>query len=607
MHDFEDQEYSKNFEITTWKNLLRHLGEHKKTIIGLIAVFVIIAVLETIIPLFNAYAVDNFIVDQDLSTLPIFLAGYFTLIVMFAVAIFAMVHLAGLLETDITYSLRKKAFFNLQKLSYSFYDNTPTGYIMARITADAGRLGNTFAWNVTNVIWSVFFIIFMFIVMFIVSPFLTVIVLLIMPILFSASMFFRKRMLDNQRDIRKQNSQITAGFAEGINAARTTKTLVREKANFEEFGSDTNKMLQMRIRAAILASLFWPVVLILSNVTVGLVLWHGGNAAIVGDVSLGSLTLFIGYTWAMFEPINLIAQHFAEFQAAQASAERLVALIETEPDIVDRPDVEEKYGGLLNPNPINWEEIKGDIDFINVGFKYKTGEKVLENFDLSIKAGEKIALVGHTGAGKSTIVNLICRFYEPTSGKILIDGVDYKERSQVWLQSNLGYVLQSPHLFSTTIMENIRYGNLDATDEEVIAAAKLVNAYDFIQRLDQGFDTQVGEGGGKLSTGEKQLISFARAILKNPKVFILDEATASIDTVTEQAIQDAVDKVLEGRTSFIVAHRLSTIKSADRILVLEHGKIIEQGNHKELLRQKGHYYNLYTNQFLEEGAEKILQ
>lgn len=606
MNDFEDQDYDKKFELDTWKNLLKHLAAHKKLIYTIMGVFVCIAVLETIMPVMNAYAVDTFVVAGELDTLLPFMGLYVLLITLFALAVYAMVHLAGTLEALVAYTLRKKAFLNLQQLSYPFYDNTPTGYIMARITADAGRLGGTFAWTVTNMVWAVFYIVFMIIIMLIVSPFLTGIVMLVMPLLFVGSWFFRVKMLGNQRDIRKQNSQITAGFAEGINAARTTKTLVREVKNFQEFSEKTNKMLSMRIRAAILSSLMWPMVLILSNLTVGLVIWQGGEAALMGNISLGTFTLFIGYTWAMFEPINLIAQQFAEFQAAQASSERLVALIETQPDITDTPEVEAKYGSLLSPKPENWEPITGDITFDAVGFTYKTGEQVLDNFKLTVKAGEKIALVGHTGAGKSTIVNLICRFYEPTSGRVLIDGVDYKERSQIWLQSNLGYVLQSPHLFSTTIRENIRYGNLSATDEEVEAAAKLVNAYGFICKLDKGFDTEVGEGGGKLSTGEKQLISFARAILKDPKIFVLDEATASIDTVTEQTIQDAVDKVLEGRTSFIVAHRLSTIKSADRILVLEQGKIIEEGNHKQLLAMKGHYYKLYTNQFVEEGEQRVL-
>ena len=606
MNDFEDQDYDKKFELDTWKNLLKQLREHNKLIFTILFVFVCIAVLETILPLMNAYAVDTFVVAGELDTLLPFIGIYVVLIALFSLSVYAMVHLAGTLEALIAYTLRKKAFMNLQKLSYPFYDNTPTGYIMARITSDAGRLGGTFAWSVTNMVWAVFYIVFMLVIMLIVSPFLTGVVMLVMPILFAASWFFRVKMLGNQRDIRKQNSQITAGFAEGINAARTTKTLVRELKNYQEFSGKTNNMLNMRVRAAVLSSLFWPVVLILSNFTVGMVVWQGGEAALLGNISLGTFTLFIGYTWAMFEPINLIAQQFAEFQAAQASSERLVALIETQPDITDTPEIEKKYGSLLNPKPENWEPITGDITFDAVGFKYKTGEKVLEDFNLTVKAGEKIALVGHTGAGKSTIVNLICRFYEPTSGRVLIDGIDYKERSQIWLQSSLGYVLQSPHLFSTTIRENIRYGNLDATDEQVEDAARLVNAYDFIQKLEKGFDTEVGEGGSKLSTGEKQLISFARAILKDPKIFVLDEATASIDTVTEQTIQDAVDKVLEGRTSFIVAHRLSTIKSADRILVLEHGKIIEQGSHRQLLAQKGHYYKLYTNQFMEEGEQRVL-
>jgi ATP-binding cassette subfamily B protein len=308
----------------------------------------------------------------------------------------------------------------------------------------------------------------------------------------------------------------------------------------------------------------------------------------------------------MFEPIQHIARVFAEMQSAQASAERTLALIQTEPEIADRPEITERYGSALLPKREAWPEIIGDIKFVNVNFSYKSGETVLEDFNLHVRAGEKIALVGETGAGKSTIVNLICRFYEPNSGNILIDGTDYRERSQIWLQSNLGYVLQSPHLFSGTIMENIRYGCLTASDDEVIEAAKIVNAYDFIMRLENGFDTDVGEGGDRLSSGEKQLISFARAILGDPRLFVLDEATSSIDTETEQNIQAAVERILSGRTSFIVAHRLSTIRSCDRILLIDGGDVIESGNHKELMRKRGHYYRLYTNQFKQESANKLL-
>ena len=308
----------------------------------------------------------------------------------------------------------------------------------------------------------------------------------------------------------------------------------------------------------------------------------------------------------VFEPIQQLARIFAELQNAQASAERVFSMIETEPDVKDSPEVVKEYGDIFVAKKENWPPIKGDVSFCNVSFSYKDGEEVLENFNLEVKAGESIALVGETGSGKSTIVNLICRFYEPKEGEIRIDGVDYRKRSQLWLQSNIGYVLQTPHLFSGTIRDNIRYGRLDATDEEIIEAAKLVNAHDFIMKLKDGYDTEVGEGGGRLSTGEKQLISFARAVLADPRIFVLDEATSSIDTETERVIQDAIHKVLKGRTSFIIAHRLSTIRSADRILVIRDGRLVEEGNHAELLKMKGYYYRLYTNQFREEKEMELL-
>jgi ATP-binding cassette subfamily B protein len=308
-----------------------------------------------------------------------------------------------------------------------------------------------------------------------------------------------------------------------------------------------------------------------------------------------------------FEPIRELARIFAEFQSAQASAERIFTMIETAPEIQDRTETVKRYGDIYHPKKENWPEMHGNISFQNVSFAYKEGEKVFSGFNLDVKAGETIALVGETGSGKSTIVNLACRFFEPTEGQILIDDVDYRNRSLLWLQSNLGYVLQTPHLFSGTLKDNIRYGRLDATDEEIINAAKLVNAHGFIMKMEQGYDNEVGEGGNRLSTGEKQLVSFARAILANPRIFVLDEATSSVDTETEQKIQEAIQKVLEGRTSFIIAHRLSTIRVADRILVIRQGTLAEEGNHHELLQHKGYYYRLYTNQFMEEHEAQVLR
>ena len=348
------------------------------------------------------------------------------------------------------------------------------------------------------------------------------------------------------------------------------------------------------------SALFLPIVISMGSIGTGFALWLGGGNVISGTISFGTFVMFITYTVQFFDPVSQLAGTIAELQNAQASAERIINLIETQPDIWDRKDVIEKYGDLFNGKKENWEPIHGDIEFKDVCFSYKNGETVLENFNLKVKKGATIALVGETGSGKSTLVNLICRFYEPISGEILIDGKDYRERSLLWLQSSIGYVLQSPHLFSGTIRENIRYGKLEASDDEIEAAAKLVNAHGFIMKTDKGYDSQVGEGGGNLSTGEKQLISFARAIVSNPALFVLDEATSSIDTETERMIQNAIEKVLSDRTSFVVAHRLSTIVSADKILVIRNGKITESGTHRELLKKKGYYYNLYTNQLLEE-------
>jgi ATP-binding cassette subfamily B protein len=323
-------------------------------------------------------------------------------------------------------------------------------------------------------------------------------------------------------------------------------------------------------------------------------------------LSYGTLVAFISYTIQFFGPVFEVARVIAEFQNGQAAAERIMSLVEMDPKIKDSKESVEKYGDMMRPRRDSWPEMKGDISFKNVSFRYSGGEKVLENFNLDIKAGEKVALIGETGSGKSTIVNLACRFYEPDEGEILIDGVEYRKRPQLWLHSNLGYVLQTPHLFSGSVRENIAYGRLDATEEEIRSAAKLVNAHDFIEKLENGYDTEVGEGGAKLSTGQKQLVSFARAILANPRLFVLDEATSSVDTETEKKIQDAIHTVLEGRTSFIIAHRLSTIRNADRILVIDKGKVIEEGNHSELLKLKGRYHRLYTNQFMDEQGAKVL-
>jgi ATP-binding cassette subfamily B protein len=390
--------------------------------------------------------------------------------------------------------------------------------------------------------------------------------------------------------------------------AKTTKTLVSEEKHLNEFKELTGEMYRSSVIAAVLSSVYAPIVMTLGSIGTALALIYGGKGvnALPQLITFGTLAAFITYTIQFFEPVRELARVIAEMISAQASAERVMSMIDSEAEIKDSPEVIEKYGDAFNPKLNNWPKIKGDISFKNVSFEYTGGEKVLDNLNINIKAGQSIALVGETGSGKSTIVNLACRFYEPTSGEIFIDGINYKERSLLWLQSQLGYVLQTPHLFNGTIADNIKYGKLDATEEEVIEAAKMVNAHEFIMELEKGYETSVGEGGNRLSTGQKQLISLARALLADPKIFVLDEATSSVDTETEMIIQNAVNRLLKGRTSFIIAHRLSTIKSADRILVIQNGKVIEDGNHRSLINKRGYYYKLYTNQFMEEQESALL-
>ena len=325
-----------------------------------------------------------------------------------------------------------------------------------------------------------------------------------------------------------------------------------------------------------------------------------------GVMLIGTLSAFISYAQGMMEPIQFLVQVISSLINVQVNVERFTRLMETQPDVADSPEVIEKYGDDFSPKRENWEPLHGDVEFCDVSFRYPDGDDyVLEHFNLKIPQGTNVAIVGETGAGKSTLVNLVCRFFEPTSGKILIDGVDARERSQLWLHSNIGYVLQTPHLFSGTILENLRYGNRNASMEQIEAAVKAVSADKMISRLPDGYDTVLGEGGGGLSTGEKQLLSFARALLADPRIFVLDEATSSVDTVTEQLIQNAIDKVMNGRTSFVIAHRLSTIRKADLILVVSDGKIIERGTHAELMRLNGEYRKLYTMQYREEQYRSL--
>ncbi len=606
MQAFQEQEYTKRIDFSLWKKIFHIAKDYHKNLALIVLFMTVSAIIDVVLPLMNSYAIDTIIGQQQTEQLTGFCVLYVGLLLIQVAMIFLFIYQSGKVETGVCYTIRKQGFHKLQELPFSYYDRMPVGYLMSRLTTDTQRMGDTIGWSLVDLCWGAVFLVACSIQMLVLNWKLALVVMLVLPPLAVISWKFQREILSAYRSVRKRSSQITAGFNEGINGAKTTKTLVREEMNIEEFNEVAQDMRKSSVRAATLSALFMPIVVSLGSLATAYALWKGGYDVLSGVMTLGMMQVFINYTVQFFQPVRDIAQIFAELQSSQAAAERVVSLLETEPDIVDTPEVEAVFGDNFHPRKENWPALVGNIEFQDVSFRYKDGEKVLEHFNLKVQHGQTIALVGETGSGKSTIVNLICRFYEPTEGQILIDGADYRTRSQLWLQSNLGYVLQSPHLFSGTVADNIRYGRPDATDEEVQLAARLVGAESFILKMPEGFKANVGEGGNRLSTGQKQLISFARAILCNPAIFVLDEATSSVDTETEQLIQNAIQKVLSGRTSFIIAHRLSTIRSADRILVIQHGKITEEGTHKQLIAKQGYYYQLYTNQFQEEQGMNIL-
>lgn len=612
MQSFQEEDYTKRFDLYLWKKLLRVARPYYKNLLLVVLFMAVSAIIDVLMPRMTGYAIDMFINRHTTEGLGWFAATYVALTAVQVGTIFGFLLQCGIVETGVCYLMRKQGFQRLQELPFSYYDRMPVGYLMSRLTSDTQRLADTIGWSLVDLCWGAVFLVACSLQMLVLNWRLTLVVLLVLPPLAVISWKFQKGILGAYRQVRKRNSQITAGFNEGINGAKTTKTLVREELNIEEFNAVSREMKRSSIRAATLSALFMPIVVSLGSLATAYALWQGGSSVLQGAtvfgtaMTVGTLQVFINYTVQFFQPVRDIARIFADLQSSQAAAERVVSLLETEPDIVDTPEVEAVFGDNFHPKKENWPRLIGDIDFQDVSFRYKDGEQVLSHFNLHVTHGQTIALVGETGSGKSTIVNLLCRFYEPTEGSILIDGADYRTRSQLWLQSNLGYVLQSPHLFSGSVADNIRYGRPDATDEEVRRAAQLVGAERFILKMKDGYQSDVGEGGNRLSTGQKQLISFARAILTNPAIFVLDEATSSVDTETEQLIQSAIQTVLAGRTSFIIAHRLSTVRSADRILVIHNGQILEDGTHRQLIARQGYYYQLYTNQFQDEQGMEIL-
>lgn len=590
------------------KKVFPYVWRYKTLLITVAVTMGVTSVVDILLPLFQRYAINNFIANNTLDKIWIFILIYTAVILLQTVTTVIMLRKACTVEMLIGRDLKRDAFDKLQTLPFSYFNRNSVGYLHSRVMSDTGRIGETLSWGCVDGVWSLIYIVGSFIVMFTLDWKLSLIILAVVPVVTIIASYFQRKLVFANRKVRETNSQITGKYNEGITGAKTTKSLVIEDKMYDDFSETTHSMNRISTKAARFRGMFVATTTFFCLFAIAIVMWYGGNLSIERLMQIGTLSAFASYALGLVDPIQNVAHIIASLINMQVNVERVTRLIETEPEIVDTPEVVEKYGDAFAPKRENWEPLIGDIEFKDVSFMYPDGDEyVLEDFNLKIAAGTTVAIVGETGAGKSTIVNLVCRFYEPTSGQVLIDGRDYRERSQLWLHSNIGYVLQTPHLFSGSVLDNLRYGNLDADMETIKAAVHSVQADDIIERMENGYDSDVGEGGDLLSTGEKQLISFARAIIADPRILVLDEATSSIDTLTEQRIQDALEKVLVGRTSFLIAHRLSTIRRADIILVVQDGKIIERGTHAELFAQKGYYHNLYSQQFDKEAADRILK
>ena len=586
--------------------LLPHLKPYRIMIPVMVLFGLLGTATDIIIPMFQKYAINNFIKNNTVKGIVAFVLAYLVVIIIQALANLISCFLACKIELGVGRDLKQKSFEHLQTLSFSYFNRNNTGYVHAHVMSDTDRIGTLVSWGLMDGVWNLSYVVGVIFTMLFMNWKLGLLILAIIPFAVLLSWIFQKKLVTMHRQIREENSKITSNFSEGISGADTIKTLTVEDKIGDEFRHQTGVMRKVSVKSAHYNSLFSATLSLCSYTALALVLWRGGLITIDGLMLIGTLSVFIQYALGIMGPVQWFVSSITMLIGAQVNIERFTTLMETTSDVVDSPEVIEKYGDTFSPKRENWEELHGHIEFRDVSFKYPDGEElVLDHFDLDVPKGTNVAIVGETGAGKSTLVNLVCRFFEPSEGSVYIDGRDAKERSQLWLHSNIGYVLQTPHLFSGTIRDNLKYGNPNATDEEIMEALKTVSADKIIDRLEAGLDSEAGEGGGNMSTGEKQLLSFARAILADPRILILDEATSSVDTETEKLIQDAIKTVIAGRTSFIIAHRLSTIVDSDVILAVKAGKIVESGTHSELMKKNGYYAMLYKRQFEDEATAKI--
>ena len=591
--DQQDEIYARGFDADVTRRLTAFASPYRWQLLLALGLMILHASASVAGPYLVKVALDSGIAAGSLPVLTQTVLLYLGTAVIQWLATFFRVNLMVRVGQSIIYDLRARLFEHLQKLSLGFFTRYSEGRVITRVINDVGVLREFITWAILAVARDILTLIGILIAMLSMNPFLTLLTFTVMPVMIGFTIYFRKRSRNNYRNVRKAISWVNSVLAENINGIRVVQAFSRQETNYRTFSGEVNRNhLETTLRAARVAAVFPSSIELLGSIAIGLVVWQGGQAILGGNpLGLGGLTpgvlvAFVLYIQRFFEPIRDLSRRYDTFQSTMASGERILGLLDTPVEVADAPE------------SIAIPEIRGEVLFEDVYFHYSDDPTpVLEEINLHLQPGETVALVGKTGAGKSTLVKLVSRFHDPTQGRIIIDGYDLRSVTQASLRSQMGIVLQDPFLFSGTVRENIAFGRLEAEQSEIEAAAKAVGAHEFITTLREGYDTPVEEGGLLLSVGQRQLISFARALLANPRILILDEATSSVDTQTEILIQKALTRLLKGRTSFVIAHRLSTVVQADRIVVIQDGRIQEQGNHSELLSRQGLYYQLYTMGF----------
>lgn len=567
------------------KRLLGYLKPYKTQVILSLVLMGVAAFANLMGPYLTKIAIDNYIEKGNIKGLILISIVYLLLLLINSICLRYRVLIMSKTGENIIKNLRKELFKHIQRLSFSYFDSRPAGKIIVRVMNNVNSLQNLLKNGIINIITEMFSLVVILTIMFILNTRLTLIGLSVFPVLILTIFLLKNKIRISWQNVQKKNSNLNAYIHESITGMKVTKAYVREEKNSGIFSELLETCRKNWMKAITLTHTIFPSVMLINCVSIILVYIYGMRYHDQGLITIGTLLALIQYFWRVWQPIINMSNFYNQILIASSAAERIFQVLDTEVDITD------KSGAFPLP------PVKGEVEFNNVTFSYEDDVKILKNLKFKVQPGETIALVGATGAGKSTIINLMTRFYEIDEGKILIDGIDIRDVTLESLRKQVAVMMQDTFIFSGTIIDNIRYGNLDASDEEIIEAAKTVYAHDFITELEDGYDTEVNERGSRLSAGQRQLISFARTLLSDPGILILDEATSSIDTQTEILVQKATDLVLKGRTSFVIAHRLSTIRNADRIFVIDNGEIVEIGNHQELLKKRGIYYHLYKAQY----------